>query len=92
VQAPTNLGQIDLSKFVYVYPNPATFSINVRINTSFITNAIIELYDATGKLIAQQKVSNEYSSLNISEFANGIYTVRVLTDNEQTIKRIVKQQ
>jgi hypothetical protein len=91
VQAPTNLGQVDLSKFVAVYPNPASSIINVRINTSFITNAMIELYDATGKLIAQQKVVNEYSSLNISEFANGIYTVRVITENEQTVKRIVKQ-
>jgi hypothetical protein len=91
VQAPTNLGQVDLSKFVAVYPMAASSIINVRINTSFITNAMIELYDATGKLIAQQKVVNEYSSLNISEFANGIYTVRVITENEQTVKRIVKQ-
>ena len=92
VQAPTNLGQIDLSKFVSVYPNPASTSINVRINTTFIDNAMLELYDATGKLIMQQKVVNEYSALNISGLANGIYTVRVITNNEQTIKRIVKQQ
>ena len=92
MQAPTNLGQIDLSKFVSVYPNPASTSINVRINTAFIDNAMLELYDATGKLIMQQKVVNEYSALNISGLANGIYTVRIITDNEQTIKRIVKQQ
>ena len=92
VQAPTNVSPVDLSKFVSVYPNPTSNSINIRINTSFITNAIIELYDATGKLIVQQKVSNEYSFININYLANGIYTVRVITDNEQTIKRIVKQQ
>lgn len=89
--SPVGLEELNTT-FLSVYPNPASNSINVRINTSFITNAMIELYDATGKLITKQKVVNEYSSLNISEFANGIYTVRVLTDNEQTIKRIVKQQ
>ena len=81
---------LDLS--TSIYPNPASTIINVRIYKTFITNAMIELYDATGKLIAQQKVVNEYSSLNINALANGIYSVRVITDNEQTIKRIVKQQ
>ena len=91
VQAQSIKGQIDLSKFVSVYPNPASSIINVKMNTTFINNAKIELYDATGKLITQQKVVNEYSSLNINGLANGIYTVRVITDNEQTVKRIVKQ-
>jgi hypothetical protein len=77
---------------VSIYPNPASTSINVRINTAFIDNGMLELYDATGKLIMQQKVVNEYSSLNLNGLANGIYSVRVITDNEQTIKRIVKQQ
>jgi hypothetical protein len=77
---------------VSVYPNPASNMINVKMNTTLINNATLELYDATGKLIAQQKVSNEYSFININYLANGIYTVRVITDNEQTIKRIVKQQ
>jgi hypothetical protein len=77
---------------VSVYPNPASNMINVKMNTTLINNAVIELYDATGKLIAQQKVVNEYSSLNINGLSNGIYSVRVITDNEQIIKRIVKQQ
>jgi hypothetical protein len=92
VQSPNSLGQIDLSQFVSIYPNPASNVINVKMSTALINNAIIELYDATGKLINQQKVTNEFTSLNINGLSNGIYSVRVITDNEQTIKRIVKQQ
>jgi hypothetical protein len=80
------------SESISIYPNPASNMINVKMNTTLINNATLELYDATGKLIMQQKVVNEYSALNISGFANGIYTMRIITDNEQTIKRIVKQQ
>ena len=75
-----------------VYPNPASTIIKVKMNTTLINNATLELYDATGKLITQQKVVNEYSSLNLNGLANGIYSVRIITDNAQTIKRIVKQQ
>ena len=77
---------------ISIYPNPATTVINVKMSTALINNAIIELYDATGKLINQQQVTNEFTSLNIIELSNGIYTVRIITDNEQTIKRIIKQQ
>ncbi len=80
------------SESISIYPNPASNMINVKMNTTLINNATLELYDATGKLIAQQKVVNEYSALNISGLANGIYTVRIIIDNEQIIKRIVKQQ
>ncbi len=76
---------------VSVYPNPTSTIINVKMNTTLINNATLELYDATGKLITQQKVVNEYSSLNLNGLANGIYSVRIITDNKQTIKRIVKQ-
>ncbi len=83
---------VSLLKNVELYPNPAITVINVKMSTALINNAIIELYDATGKLIMQQKVTNEFTSLNINGLSNGIYSVRVITDNEQTIKRIVKQQ
>ncbi len=91
VQA-NSISNLDLSKLVSIYPNPASNIINVNMNTTLINNAIIELYDATGKLLTQQKVTNEFTSLNINGLSNGIYTVRIITDNEQTIKRIVKQQ
>lgn len=86
-------GTLELSnESVSIYPNPASNMINVKMNTILINNATLELYDATGKLITQQKVVNDYSSLNLNGLANGIYTVRIITDNEQIIKRIVKQQ
>jgi uncharacterized repeat protein (TIGR03803 family) len=74
-----------------IYPNPASNNINVQINASLINNATIELYDATGKLIVQQKVLSELTSININNLADGIYSLRAIAENKQVIKRIVKQ-
>jgi hypothetical protein len=90
--SPNGLSEIDLNKFVSIFPNPASSIINVKINTALIKNSMLELYDITGKLIVSQKIVNEDNALNINALSNGIYTVRILSDNKQLVKRIIKNQ
>jgi len=60
-----------------VYPNPAKDFINIKLNNSDIIN--VKVYSLNGAII------NEYSKknvLNISDYKQGQYILKVVADNE----------
>ncbi len=63
---------------VLVYPNPASNTINVSCN--FINNkTIINIYDATGRLVLQQPCANgnQIQSLDMQNIESGMYFIEV---------------
>jgi len=66
-----------------IYPVPATEKVRINIAPKQSGNAVIMVYDLTGKIIHQQNASciansfNE-SCLNVTKLAAGLYQVRVL--------------
>lgn len=66
-----------------VYPNPTTGII--KINAINIEN--ISLYDSLGRLV----FSTESDTIDMSSFANGNYTLKVLTQDNSYSTKIVKQ-
>ena len=54
-------------------------------------NAGIEIYNALGETVLKQVLQNELTRLDLAEFNNGIYHVRVTKDNSLLYSgRIVK--
>ena len=70
---------------INVYPNPTTGVITVL--ASNITR--IEIIDAMGRVAMTQNGSA--NTMNISALADGVYTLRVATENGVSMKRIVKK-
>lgn len=69
-----------------VFPNPFTNSLQIESNTTFKT---MELYDVLGKQIINQPFVNQ---INTSKLAQGIYLLRLLTeDGEVLVKKVVKE-
>lgn len=65
---------------VNVYPNPTTGLITLVI--SDVTKATeLEVFDAIGKKVLTQTISNSQTLINMSELANGIYSYRVKNSN-----------
>jgi hypothetical protein len=58
-----------------VYPNPANTLLNVKCSTQ----AIVSVFDVTGKLIESKNLKEGYSSVDVSNLNNGMYYVRVMT-------------
>lgn len=81
-----NLGTIDFSKNDFiVYPNPTNGIVNI-LTKEAIKN--ISLYNHLGQLVVTQK----QEQLNLTNFASGIYMVRVDFENGQTAnKKIIKK-
>jgi PKD repeat protein len=76
---------------ISVYPNPANDAITVSMDASLINHTTFELYDAIGKLVITEKVTNPYTTIVINSLAKGIYTVRIVSEGKQTSKRIIKE-
>jgi len=66
-----------------IYPNPAANRIWIEINTKLNGNAVVMLYDASGKIMQQQilnctKGILSLKSIEISNFATGVYQVKII--------------
>ena len=82
-----------LQSRVVLYPNPAKEIVNVQctMNNVQMDGAEIEVLDVYGKLLQTLKVSSEITQINISGLADGMYFVRVTTDQGVVTKRFVKK-
>lgn len=73
-----------------IYPNPANKNIIIESN-ELTKPETISIYNLQGQLILQQTIKQTKTTINIENFARGIYIIK-LTDNANTItSRIVKE-
>jgi Secretion system C-terminal sorting domain len=75
---------------ISIYPNPVTDG--VYINTVLDKNAFYELYNAQGKLLHSDKLTSNYTLVNMMPYASGNYTLKVIKSNNAVqIFKITKQ-
>ncbi len=73
--ATLNSDKFDIKNNLTIYPNPASDTFQLSIIPKNI-----EVYNLTGQLIRQYQAQNTY---NIEELTNGVYIVKILTENNQ---------
>ena len=76
---------------VTVFPNPTSEELQIR--TSSFDNVTYTLYDSKGKLILQDKLSAEQTTVQVSQLAPGSYSITLnnQTRNLKTLKLIKTQ-
>jgi len=76
-----------------IYPNPANNEIFVSIDNSKISIVRVELYDIFGKLLLLQNFNKTNGLIQISNFSDGFYVMKVyLSNGEVENKKVVKQK
>lgn len=86
IEEPT-AGVIDIAtQGVAIYPNPVKNRFTVQ--TPNETVSLIEVYDVNGRLCLSQANA---STVNAESLNNGLYFVKITTENGMTTKKIVKQ-
>lgn len=75
----------DISFNTVIFPNPANDIVNIVADEN-INN--IEVINMAGQIIHKENFSKESVQLNISDYAAGIYFVKVYTQNEVTTHKI----
>lgn len=76
---------------IAVYPNPSAGIFNIALGT--FTPEKITVYDLSGKVILTEEnvtISDSNYSLNLSNVATGIYFVKIASEDQSVVKRIIK--
>ncbi len=77
--------------FINIYPNPTTGLIKID-DENVRGNIKVEVFAGNGQLmISEEYAEGEEIRLDISEYAAGIYTVKVNSSKGLDVKRIMKQ-
>lgn len=84
-----SVGTVTSPVVAKVYPNPAVNELNIQLEDEAIHQ--VNVFTLSGKLVAQQSVSNSLTTINTSSFASGVYILHLVGDNKNAVVRFVKQ-
>jgi len=78
-----------------VFPNPARDRINISSEINVKGNVQLVLYDLTGRIVAEQKISQTSDYLNtyfnVSDLSRGVYLLKLSSDQRCMSKKIMLQ-
>ena len=69
-----------------IYPNPANKSINITTNESINH---IDIYDVKGSLIFSQSYQEKRTSIDVSDFAKGVYAIKVVSMKNSSVQQLI---
>jgi len=72
------VGVNEFNNNVSVYPNPATDVLNVSANSNIQS---VEIMNLMGQTVQSYNANDLFTQINISSLSNGMYMVRVNTEN-----------
>ncbi len=76
---------------IAIYPNPSTGIFTVSTGNKAIEK--VEVYDVTGKVVLTKNDFsgvNSQTNLDLTHVSTGIYFIKMTSDNQSTVKRIMK--
>ncbi len=86
---PSSISENSINNDFEIYPNPTTAELNINnMEDRIITN--ITLIDVSGKMVMNTR-SLGNSTLNVQSLENGVYFIKIETENGTALKRFVKQ-
>ena len=70
---------------LHVFPNPSKNFVNISLENNLPSELI--LMDISGKILLEKTFTNS-SKINLSNFNNGIYFLKISNNSQITTKRI----
>ncbi len=72
-----------------IYPNPAGNTISISAADFVETRAVIELYDAVGRLLVSKTMSLSTEEINTSLLPDGTYLLKILSKDYSSSQKII---
>ncbi len=86
----TGIEQRDPEFGVKVYPNPANTTVYVDVNQADKSTKVL-IYNLQGQLIHTQAVSSRITPVNIADFTNGLYILKVESEKGVSTNKFIKE-
>ncbi len=74
---------------IQIFPNPTTEFIS--INSDKIEGSIVDIINSNGEFIKSIEVNNREQKIDVSELANGIYLLKIKTNQGDYHSKFIKQ-
>ena len=85
--AVNNFSENDFS----VYPNPTKNILNISAKNNANTFKNIVVYDVVGKAILTQKANTPSTTIDLSNFAKGVYFVKVSGNGFEKMVKVLRE-
>jgi len=90
----TGINDIESASNVSLFPNPATEQVSIVFTLTQTSSVQIDLIDMNGKVLTTIPVSNAHVGentldINVSDYANGIYSLVIRSNDVFTTKKLV---
>ena len=74
----------------FISPNPVDYELRIKYE---FTNATLEITNVLGNVVLIESVKSDEKNIkiNVSDFAKGVYFVKVFNDKGVTVKKFVKE-
>jgi len=69
---------------IVVYPNPASFSFTISLESTQLNNTL-QILDVSGAVLYERNISQKQEEIDISMFSSGIYFVKIASSVEKLI-------
>jgi len=86
-QIITGINDNDKSDMINIFPNPATDNITLKA----FQKSEIEILNIEGQILKSFTTTENYTILDISDFARGMYFVKVKAKNGFAMKKFIKE-
>ena len=88
IDTSTTTNQLDISKKVLIYPNPATNQLTIKTNNLNLQS--IQLLNLSGQVVQEtHNLNRDIHQLQVNHHNNGLYFLRIQTDKGVVTKKII---
>jgi hypothetical protein len=71
-----------------MFPNPTSSEVNLNFENT-VNEAVIRVSDIQGRIVISQNISNvNFHKMDVSQLANGLYTVSINADGKITTEKL----
>ncbi len=74
--------------YLHIYPNPVSGKLNIEASELISS---LELIDTNGRVLETSSVNSTNKTIDLTEFTDGIYYLKITQEKEISVKKIVKQ-
>lgn len=93
IQTVLGADNFNINLQLAVYPNPTTNWLQLEVRNTDFANLSYQLFDLNGKMISNEKITAETSSIQMERLPAAIFLLKVVSNNKEvkTFKIIKKE-
>jgi hypothetical protein len=90
LSALTGISELNTSKTVFIFPNPATDNITIRTSQTPIPSQL-SIMNVNGKVLLTRKITEPKTTIDVSTLPGGVYFVRLVGAGGVQVGKFVKE-